>query len=100
MYAGRIVEMGPVGSIIRDPRHPYTKGLIGSIPSLTDRCERLTQIDGAMPRLNAMPQGCAFNPRCRLADDKCRGERPSLMAAGASQAACWHLEPGATHVRQ
>jgi peptide/nickel transport system ATP-binding protein len=100
MYAGRIVEMGPVASIIRDPRHPYTKGLIGSIPSLTDRCERLTQIDGAMPRLNAMPEGCAFHPRCRLADDECRGARPSLMAAGASQAACWHLERGATHVRQ
>jgi peptide/nickel transport system ATP-binding protein len=92
MYAGRIVEMGPVAAIIRNPQHPYTKGLIGSIPSLTDRCERLTQIDGAMPRLNAMPDGCAFHPRCRLASDQCRSEPPSLSAAGASLAACWHLE--------
>ena len=92
MYAGRIVELGPVAAIIRDPRHPYTKGLIGSIPSLTDRCERLTQIDGAMPRLNAMPSGCAFHPRCRLANEQCRSERPPLMTAGASEAACWRLE--------
>ena len=99
MYAGRIVELGPVAAIIRDPRHPYTKGLIGSIPSLTERCERLTQIDGAMPRLNAMPSGCAFHPRCRLADEQCRSERPALMAAGASLAACWHLEREVAHVR-
>jgi peptide/nickel transport system ATP-binding protein len=92
MYAGRIVELGPVAAIIRDPQHPYTKGLIGSIPSLTDRCERLTQIDGAMPRLNAMPSGCAFHPRCRLASEQCRSERPHLMPARASEAACWHLE--------
>ncbi|MGE0238277.1 MAG: oligopeptide/dipeptide ABC transporter ATP-binding protein, partial [Parvibaculaceae bacterium] len=71
---------------------PYTKGLIGSSPSLKDRCERLAQIDGAMPRLNAMPDGCAFHPRCRLAGELCRGERPPLLAAGASQAACWHLQ--------
>ncbi|MGE0240519.1 MAG: ABC transporter ATP-binding protein, partial [Parvibaculaceae bacterium] len=83
MYAGRIVELGPVAAIIRDPRHPYTKGLIGSIPSLKDRCERLAQIDGAMPRLNAMPDGCAFHPRCRLAGELCRVERPPLLAAGA-----------------
>ena len=94
MYAGRIVELGPVASIIRDPRHPYTKGLIGSIPSLKDRSERLAQIDGAMPRLNAMPSGCAFHPRCRLANDECHRERPPLLAAGLSQAACWRLERG------
>jgi peptide/nickel transport system ATP-binding protein len=94
MYAGRIVELGPVASIIRDPRHPYTKGLIGSIPSLKDRSERLAQIDGAMPRLNAMPSGCAFHLRCRLANDECRGEPPPLLAAGSSHAACWRLERG------
>ncbi|MGE3876909.1 MAG: ABC transporter ATP-binding protein, partial [Parvibaculaceae bacterium] len=94
MYAGRIVEVGPVAAIIRDPRHPYTKGLIGSIPSLKDRSERLAQIDGAMPRLNAMPPGCAFHPRCPIAADECRGEQPPLLAAGASQAACWRLERG------
>ncbi len=92
MYAGRIVEIGPVASIIRAPRHPYTKGLIGSIPSLTDRRERLVQIDGAMPRLNAMPSGCAFHPRCRFASEQCRSERPPLLPAGASEAACWHLD--------
>lgn len=92
MYAGRIVEIGPVASIIRAPRHPYTKGLIGSIPSLTDRRERLVQIDGAMPRLNAMPSGCAFHPRCRHANEQCRSDRPPLLPAGTSEAACWHLD--------
>ncbi|WP_119388992.1 ABC transporter ATP-binding protein [Taklimakanibacter lacteus] len=98
MYAGRIVEIGPVASIIRAPRHPYTKGLIGSIPSLTQRSERLVQIDGSMPRLNAMPEGCAFHPRCRFAMAQCRRERPPLMPAGTSEAACWHLNGEVSHV--
>ena len=64
MYAGRIVEIGPVQSVIHAPAHPYTAGLMGSIPSMDDDRERLLQIDGAMPRLNEIPPGCAFHPRC------------------------------------
>ncbi len=89
MYAGRIAEIGPVADVIHRPQHPYTVGLMGSIPSMTVDKERLTQIDGAMPRLTAIPPGCAFHPRCRLAYSRCSAERPDLMAAGTSLAACW-----------
>jgi peptide/nickel transport system ATP-binding protein len=88
MYAGRIVEIGPVQDVIHAPAHPYTVGLMGSIPAMDDRHE-LLQIDGAMPRLNAIPRGCAFNPRCPRVFDRCRVERPELLAAGRSRAACW-----------
>ena len=91
MYAGRIVEIGPVDDIIRRPQHPYTRGLIGSIPSLVTRHERLVQIDGAMPRLNAMPTGCAFHPRCTLADSRCRASLPPLVPNGAGKVACWNV---------
>ncbi|HET7260265.1 MAG TPA: ABC transporter ATP-binding protein [Casimicrobiaceae bacterium] len=94
MYAGRIAEIGPVAEVIHAPKHPYTVGLMGSIPSIVDDRERLVQIDGAMPRLNAIPPGCAFNPRCPRAFDRCRIERPELIAVGVSRAACW-LYPGA-----
>jgi peptide/nickel transport system ATP-binding protein len=89
MYAGRIVEIGPVADVIHRPQHPYTVGLMGSIPSIVDVRERLTQIDGAMPRLTAIPSGCAFHPRCPQAFTRCRSERPELMPAGATRAACW-----------
>jgi peptide/nickel transport system ATP-binding protein len=89
MYAGRIAEIGPVAEIVRTPAHPYTLGLMGSIPSIEHRVERLAQIDGAMPRLTAIPQGCAFNPRCPRVFARCRIERPDLLPAGATEAACW-----------
>ncbi|EHR70013.1 oligopeptide/dipeptide ABC transporter, ATP-binding protein [Burkholderiales bacterium JOSHI_001] len=89
MYAGRVVEVGPVHEVIHHPAHPYTVGLMGSIPSMDEDRERLLQIDGAMPRLNAIPAGCAFNPRCPHAFDRCRSQRPDLMPAGATHAACW-----------
>ena len=89
MYAGRIVEVGPVHAVIHSPAHPYTVGLMGSIPALDEDRERLLQIDGAMPRLNAIPTGCAFNPRCPKVFDRCRTERPELLPAGATRAACW-----------
>ncbi len=89
MYAGRIVEIGPVGEVIHRPQHPYSVGLMGSIPSILDERDRLTQIEGAMPRLTAIPDGCAFHPRCPQAFERCRHERPELLAAGATQAACW-----------
>ncbi len=89
MYAGRVVEIGPVADVIHQPAHPYTVGLMGSIPAMDEERERLMQIDGAMPRLNAIPAGCAFNPRCPRAMDRCRSERPDLLPAGATRAACW-----------
>ena len=89
MYAGRLAEIGPVKEIIHAPRHPYTSGLMSSIPKLGDRRQSLAQIDGAMPRLTAIPQGCAFNPRCPSRFERCMTERPSPMSAGANQAACW-----------
>ncbi|SIS71436.1 ABC transporter ATP-binding protein [Paracoccus saliphilus] len=94
MYAGRLIEIGEVGQVTRDPQHPYTQGLMGSIPALGARVPRLEQIDGSMPRLNAIPPGCAFNPRCPKAGPRCRRERPELFTAGAEQAACWLLEGG------
>ena len=95
MYAGRIAEIGPVLNVIKHPAHPYTEGLMGSIPPIEHRVERLRQIDGAMPRLNAIPPGCAFNPRCPKAFARCFVDRPDLLGAGATQAACWlHTEAG------
>jgi peptide/nickel transport system ATP-binding protein len=94
MYAGRIAEIGPVRDVIHAPRHPYTVGLMGSIPKLGIREDRLMQIEGAMPRLNAIPPGCAFNPRCPRRFERCFTERPDLLDAGASRAACWlHASP-------
>jgi peptide/nickel transport system ATP-binding protein len=95
MYAGRIVEIGPVAAVIHRPAHPYTEGLMGSIPAMDVERERLAQIDGAMPRLNAIPEGCAFNPRCPRVMERCRRERPDLLAAGATRAACWLHEAAA-----
>jgi peptide/nickel transport system ATP-binding protein len=89
MYAGRIAEIGPVADVINRPTHPYTVGLMGSIPAKDEDRERLTQIDGAMPRLNAIPKGCAFNPRCPKVFDRCKTERPELFDDGLSRAACW-----------
>jgi peptide/nickel transport system ATP-binding protein len=92
MYAGRIVEVGPVQQVIHEPAHPYTVGLMGSIPSMDGSRERLLQIDGAMPRLNAIPTGCAFNPRCPNAFERCRRERPDLLQARSTRAACWLVD--------
>jgi peptide/nickel transport system ATP-binding protein len=89
MYAGRIVEIGPVADVIHRPAHPYTLGLMGSIPSIVADCDRLAQIDGVMPRLDAVPGGCAFHPRCKRAIGRCRQDRPELLPVGATRAACW-----------
>ena len=90
MYAGRLAEIGPVQAVIHEPQHPYTVGLMGSIPSIGQDVERLPQIEGSMPRLTAIPPGCAFNPRCPHAFDRCRVDRPDLMPTpGVTRAACW-----------
>jgi peptide/nickel transport system ATP-binding protein len=89
MYAGRIAEIGPVAAVIRQPAHPYTDGLMASIPSLEHRVNRLRQIDGAMPRLDAIPRGCRFSPRCPRVFGRCKEAQPELLDAGATRAACW-----------
>lgn len=89
LYAGRLIEVGPVEQVLHAPKHPYTQGLMASIPSLGVRVERLNQIDGAMPRLDAIPPGCAFNPRCGFSGPRCLRERPELEAAGDGASACW-----------
>jgi peptide/nickel transport system ATP-binding protein len=107
MYAGRLAELGPVREVIHAPRHPYTVGLMGSIPKLAEataslgavapgarRHGRLVQIDGAMPRLNAIPPGCAFNPRCPQRLARCATERPELLPVGNALASCWLYAEG------
>jgi peptide/nickel transport system ATP-binding protein len=98
MYAGRIAEIGPVRNVVQQASHPYTVGLMGSIPPLDRRVERLAQIDGAMPRLSAIPKGCAYNPRCPKAFARCSEDRPDLLPAGPTRAACWlYAGEGAHH---
>lgn len=94
MYAGRVAEIGQVRDVIHDPQHPYTMGLMGSIPSIKHSADRLAQIDGSMPRLTAIPTGCAFHPRCAHAMNICHEQRPELMAARSSMAACWLRREG------
>lgn len=89
MYSGCIVEIGPVADVIHRPAHPYTVGLMGSIPSMEGERGRLQQIRGAMPQLSAVPPGCAFHPRCPQAFGRCRTEQPELLHAGRTMAACW-----------
>ena len=89
LYAGRLAEIGPVREVIHAPRHPYTRGLMASIPKLGEGRARLAQIDGAMPRLNAIPPGCAYNPRCPQCFERCTVERPVPLPAGSNFAACW-----------
>ncbi len=90
MYAGRMAEIGNARDVIKNPRHPYTAGLMRSVPSLVHDVEELAQIDGSMPSLDAIPPGCAFHPRCPHAFARCRVERPDLLETnGGSRAACW-----------
>ena len=89
MYAGRIVEIGPVDAVIHSPAHPYTVGLMGSIPAMDEDRARLLQIDGAMPRLTAIPAGCAFNPRCPRAFEPLPRRAARSDAGRRRRAACW-----------
>ncbi|MFC7705057.1 ABC transporter ATP-binding protein [Plastorhodobacter daqingensis] len=96
MYAGRLAELGPVAAVIKDAKHPYSQGLMGAIPKLGQHLDRLVHIPGSMPRLNAIPKGCAFNPRCPKVFDKCRSHRPAASEIEPGRrAACW-LYPGVT----
>ncbi|MDB5506682.1 MAG: transporter [Devosia sp.] len=93
MYAGRIVEMGPVRQVFRHPRHHYTRGLLDSQPTMDnfalDGTSRLVSIPGMVPPLHALPDGCGFNPRCPAASDRCRTIMPELTG-DTLKSACWH----------
>ncbi len=89
MYAGRLAELGPVREVVQRPRHPYTEGLMGSTPLASRGQDRLQQIPGSMPRLGALPEGCAFHPRCPKVADKCRAKPWPTLDADAGRAACW-----------
>jgi len=90
MYAGRVLEEGDVRSIFRNPMHPYTRGLLKSVPRLKDERKRLYQIPGSVPLAGSIKQGCPFHARCELRIDKCAGEMPPMFTVGAGQkAACW-----------
>lgn len=89
MYAGRIVEIGPTEQILRHPRHPYTHGLMGAIPTIGGERRRLTQIPGVMPRPGSVAAGCSFSPRCAWAQPQCRSEQPPLAGDAAEAIACF-----------
>ena len=89
MYAGRIVEEGPTRELIREPQHPYTRGLISALPQQTTPGARLNQIRGVMPALSNIPTGCAFHPRCNIAANECRGTVPPFVVTGARRVACY-----------
>lgn len=89
MYAGRIVEMGPVADVIHKARHPYTQGLMGAIPAIGEDVETLAQIKGAMPRLNERQHNCAFVSRCPSAMPVCSSAPPDFVTAGQQQVACY-----------
>ena len=89
MYAGRLAEIGPVAQVLGAPKHPYTHGLMGATPLASKGRKRLAQIPGAMPRLGALPQGCAFHSRCPKAGAKCKSDPRPTVKDGAGRAACW-----------
>ena len=95
MYAGRVVEQGPVSRIFNAPAHPYTKALLGSIPRMADNRRQLTAIDGQPPDLSSLPAGCSFAPRCPSAFARCRAEAPPEFAVDDGRIArCWLAAPG------
>jgi oligopeptide/dipeptide ABC transporter ATP-binding protein len=94
MYAGRIVECGPVRQIFEAPAHPYTRALIASVPKMTGPVGRLTTIDGQPPSLLDPPMGCRFAPRCALVDSRCLAAYPETVSIGAEHTAdCWKVAP-------
>jgi peptide/nickel transport system ATP-binding protein len=94
MYSGRLAEIGPVRQVVKEPRHPYTMGLMGSIPTIGAGCKRLTQIMGSMPRLKDIPPGCAFHPRCSEVMEKCSSVKPVPIHINGSEVACLLYEKG------
>jgi peptide/nickel transport system ATP-binding protein len=99
MYAGRIAEIGPLRDVVKSPKHPYTVGLMDSIPKVGQEKDQLSHIRGAMPRLQEIPPGCPFHPRCPEAFHRCQVERPDLMDTGHPKqiASCWKYARTASH---
>ncbi|ADI03813.1 putative ABC transporter ATP-binding protein [Streptomyces bingchenggensis BCW-1] len=91
MYAGNVVETGPVHEVFAHPRHPYTKGLLDSVPEHAVRGRPLPAVPGSPPELSAVPSGCVFQARCPLAQERCAQERPHLVSVGASRSAACHF---------
>jgi oligopeptide/dipeptide ABC transporter ATP-binding protein len=97
MYAGRIVESGPVRTLFKEPRHPYTQALMASVPRMEARVDRLPSIEGQPPALHRLPEGCRFAGRCRYTEQRCRDEYPSTFDVGPlHEAACWRAAPSRT----
>jgi peptide/nickel transport system ATP-binding protein len=96
MYAGRLVEIGPAQAVLKAPTHPYTRGLMASIPTMKRRTAELLQIEGSMPRLNAIPPGCAFHPRCLERLARCTHDRPDMTDADGRSVACWLVGEAST----
>jgi oligopeptide/dipeptide ABC transporter ATP-binding protein len=93
MYAGRVVESGPVRAIFNHPSHPYTQALLNSVPTMEERVDRLYSIEGQPPALWNLPAGCRFAPRCPYAGERCRNEYPPVFSVGEGHTAdCWRLE--------
>ena len=93
MYAGRIVEEAPVDEFFGGPRHPYSKGLLGSLPTMTDGRAELTSIPGNPPRPGHFPPGCRFEPRCPVAIERCGSDYPALVADRERRCACHVTQP-------
>jgi oligopeptide/dipeptide ABC transporter ATP-binding protein len=92
MYAGKIVEHAETRALFANPRHPYTRGLLRSLPSARNRGERLPTIPGIVPDLRTLPAGCRFQDRCELASETCRVEEPPLRQIAETEVACFHAE--------
>ena len=94
LYAGKVVEYGSVKDIFNDPKHPYTQGLLSSIPPLTEDVDELNTIEGTVPAPGQMPAGCRFSPRCPFATERCRMEQPGIYHAGNAMVSCFKYEGG------
>lgn len=92
MYGGEVVEYGPTKELFRHPRHPYTEGLLRSIPRLDEAVRKLNVIKGAVPSLDSMPEGCRFCPRCEYATDRCHKEKPPLREIDGCKVRCWQYQ--------
>lgn len=92
MYGGEVVEYGPTKELFRHPRHPYTEGLLRSIPRLDEAVRKLNVIKGAVPSLDSMPEGCRFCPRCEYATERCHKEKPPLREIDGCKVRCWQYQ--------